>query len=260
MRNVRVGALLLTLLAWPLAYATAAGSAWTYQGRLTSASGVPISGAHSLSFRLWDSVAGGSQIGPDVSFPQHVVVNGLVTVSLDFGPDIYTGAALWLEPIVDGEALSRQEVRPVPFALYAAGPWVDSGAGLSYSAGNVGIGTSQPQAALDVRGDVKLGAAGEFDAPGGLYPLKIYQGYVDYFGNTASGHGFTATNPATGAYELTFTPPFSGTPSVCLTALGGSSILYLDSLNALGCTVIVVSRSTGAMVNSGFSITATGPR
>ena len=38
----------------------------TYQGRLTDASGVPLSGTFNVTFQRWDDPAGGGQIGADI--------------------------------------------------------------------------------------------------------------------------------------------------------------------------------------------------
>src|SRR5262249_52377208 len=58
--------------------------------------------------------------------------------------------------------------------------------------GNVGIGTTSPQAKLDVRGDVKLGTNGQLFAPGSEENLRIIRGEVDKDGNIFLGSGFTA--------------------------------------------------------------------
>jgi len=81
-------------------------------------------------------------------------------------------------------------------------------------AGNVGIGTSAPQAALDVRGDVKLGTTGQYFAPGGEENLRIIRGYFDQAGNVDLGSGFTVTRNSKGDYTINFNTPFSAPPIV----------------------------------------------
>ncbi len=80
--------------------------------------------------------------------------------------------------------------------------------------GRVGIGTSVPQARLDVRGDIKLGASGEFFAPAGEENLRIVRGTVNERGGIIEGSGFDVANPEVGRYIITFTTPFPTPPSV----------------------------------------------
>lgn len=131
-------------------------ASFTYQGQLKQA-GVPASGTFTLDFSLWDAVVGGTLVGGPLSRPDTQATNGLFTASLNFPPEVFTGARLWLEVIVDGVSLTpRQELTAVPYALHSAGPWVTNGQDISYVKGAVGVGTSTPVHPLDVAGDVKL--------------------------------------------------------------------------------------------------------
>lgn len=118
---------------------TALGSAFTYQARLTDASGSPFNGTCDLSFRLYDSASGGTQVGAlratsggadtrtDQVVPAVTVSQGHFSVDVDFGADAFTGDARWLEIAIkcqgDAEytAMPRQAVRPVPYALALPG-------------------------------------------------------------------------------------------------------------------------------------------
>jgi len=88
MRNQFAGAfaLLASMLiaASPSAGQTPVGDAFTYQGELQQA-GEPFTGNANLTFRLYDSATGGSQIGSDVLFILHPIEDGRFTVDLDFG-------------------------------------------------------------------------------------------------------------------------------------------------------------------------------
>ncbi|MCA9289990.1 MAG: tail fiber domain-containing protein [Phycisphaerales bacterium] len=94
------------------------GTAFTYQGRL-SASGAPYTGSIPATFRLFGGVSGGAPIGPTLSTSLDVV-DGLITVDLDFGIGVFDGSSRWLEIEIDGVVLApRQPLMPTPYALYA---------------------------------------------------------------------------------------------------------------------------------------------
>ena len=56
---------------------------FTYQGRLLDSS-LPATANYDFKFTLWDSLANGTQIGPDVIVDDVAVSNGIFTVRLDF--------------------------------------------------------------------------------------------------------------------------------------------------------------------------------
>ena len=112
------------------------GTAFTYHGRLTqSACGQPtLNGLYDLRVRLYDTVGGDGQQGPELTRTVPVT-NGLFVTSLDFGPGVFAGDARWLElevrtnnPAEPFVLLSpRQELKPTPYAVFAANaatvPW-----------------------------------------------------------------------------------------------------------------------------------------
>jgi hypothetical protein len=87
----------------------------------------------------------------------------------------------------------------------------------SLGSGRVGIGTASPLAALDVRGDIRLGTSGQFQAAAGDERLRTIRGTVNWNGAIIRGQGFTSTRVAEGDYLITFTTPFSEAPSVTAT-------------------------------------------
>lgn len=93
-----------------IAHAQPAGTAFTSQGHLTD-SGIPGDGPFDFSFTLFDAGTGGSQVGPTVTQDDVAVVDGLFTVSLDFGAGAFTGAYTTLG--------SRQELKPAPHAVFS---------------------------------------------------------------------------------------------------------------------------------------------
>ncbi len=103
----------------PLA-ASPLGTAFTYQGRLLQG-GAPATGSFGITFKLYDALSGGGQIGSTLS--QTVpVTNGLFTTPLDFGAGAFDGQARWLELAVGGTTLTpRQPLTPTPYALALPG-------------------------------------------------------------------------------------------------------------------------------------------
>jgi hypothetical protein len=120
------------LLAVP-AVAAPVGTAFTYQGKLTDSSGNPISGPRHMTFRLFDALTAGNQVGDTVTRAPVNISGGLFTVQLDFGFGVFLGEKRWLETAVSGEVISpRVELTPTPNAIVAANaaPTRSHGSGL----------------------------------------------------------------------------------------------------------------------------------
>ena len=66
------------------AAAMAQGSGFNFQGRLNDGTN-PANGSYDLQFRLYDAIAGGTQIGAVVSRPATTLINGVFSTTLDFG-------------------------------------------------------------------------------------------------------------------------------------------------------------------------------
>ena len=83
------------------------GTAFTYQGQLKEA-GTPYDGSALCEFSLWDDP---NSTNPNdlVAGPIELAViadNGLFTAQLDFGENVFTGEARWLEVAVFGGNLN----------------------------------------------------------------------------------------------------------------------------------------------------------
>lgn len=109
----------------------ALGTAITYQGRLTDG-GNPANGSYDFRFILYDAETSGSQVGSTVNKDDVAVTDGLFTVELDFGSDVFTGDARYLEiDVRPGASVGvyttltpRQALTATPYAVYALGaPW-----------------------------------------------------------------------------------------------------------------------------------------
>ena len=105
----------------------AQGTAFTYQGRLNDAYG-PANGSYDLSFTLFNTGSGPSQIGSPITNSATSVSNGLFVVKLDFGNGVFNGTNYWLEIAVQTNGgvgfttlAPRQPVTPTPYAIYAEG-------------------------------------------------------------------------------------------------------------------------------------------
>lgn len=117
-------ALLAAVLLMPsIAGAQPVGTAFTYQGQLAE-SGRPVHDRVDFTFRLWNAETGGSQIGSPITLLGEPVNNGLFTVELDFGDDIFIGGSRWLAISVNGTSLTpRQHLTPAPYAMALPGLW-----------------------------------------------------------------------------------------------------------------------------------------
>ena len=214
----------------PDAGAQALSPAFTYQGELRLATG-PASGNYDMQFRLYNALAGGSQIGSTVSANALAVSGGLFAVPLDFGPAQFAGDRQWLEiairPAGGGafETLSpRTEVTAAPYAWGAAVALANSvtttslvdGAVQSADIANGAVGTAQINTT-----QVQRRISGSCTGAQGVQSVAADGSVV--CGTFASGNG-TVTSIATGA-GLTGGPiTASGTISVAPGGIGAAQI------------------------------------
>ena len=104
------------------------GTAFTYQGRLTSG-GSDVNQSCDFQFSLYDASSSGSQVGSTLTKSSVSVSDGRFNTSLDFGSSAFTGSAGFLEIAVRCPAASgsyttlspRQELTPTPYAITAGG-------------------------------------------------------------------------------------------------------------------------------------------
>jgi len=120
--------LLLALVIGLLLSATVSAqtTAFTYQGRLSDA-GNPASASYDMQFKLFDTVevGTGTQQGATVTNPTVPMTNGIFTVSLDFGVEVFDGSARYLEiclrpagsPDPYTVLAPRQPVTSTPYAI-----------------------------------------------------------------------------------------------------------------------------------------------
>ena len=130
MKNIRrLIAILALLILADINYAAAQGTtAFTYQGHL-NAGGNAANGFYDLSFAVYDANAGDNLIAGPITNAAVAVSNGLFTVTLDFGPGVFTGTNYWVEmavsPIGTGTfstLVPRQQLTPAPYAMSLVSP------------------------------------------------------------------------------------------------------------------------------------------
>jgi hypothetical protein len=127
-------------------------AAFTYQGQLKQA-GSPLNDTADFRFVLFDAESDGNQASSIMTVSNVDVVDGLFTVELDFGADVFNGDARWLligvrSPAGGGSYTwlsPRQPLTAVPYATQTRGIYVDADF-------NVGVGTTEPSSTLDVNG------------------------------------------------------------------------------------------------------------
>jgi hypothetical protein len=74
----------------------AQGTAFTYQGRLQSATNL-ANGSYDVEFSVWTASVGPSQVGGTSTNIAASVANGLFTATMDFGQGVFDGSPRWLE-------------------------------------------------------------------------------------------------------------------------------------------------------------------
>jgi hypothetical protein len=190
--SVVVGMLAGALSPGP-ALAAPAGSAFTYQGKLTNA-GAPVNGTCELSISLWDAATAGGFLDSN-TFPAVPISAGLFTVQLDYGAGPFTGQARWLETAVrcasdvNYVTLSpRTQLTATPYALYSLNNW--SLGGNSGTGGNGFVGTTDNTAlTIGVNSTAALRIVPQPQSP------NIVGGYsgntvaADMYGQTIAGGG-----------------------------------------------------------------------
>jgi hypothetical protein len=153
---------------------------FTYQGQLRNA-GQLVNGPVDLKITMWDADTGGSQVGSTNTFNAMQLNDGRFACGLNFGNAAFDGSNRWVQvefrnPAGSGQyqGLSpRDKITATPYALYALnganGVWVydTNQQSVSVMGKKVGIGTSNPTAALEV-----------MDATGGDDSVKLPAGSI----------------------------------------------------------------------------------
>ena len=150
-----------------------------YQVMLTNDSDQPLADQSvQLVFRIYNVESGGGQLWTET---HNVVTNSIGVASVVLGSTdpihLLFSVPLWLQVEVEGEVLSpRRQLTSAPYALSGAGGSAGDGHSLDAddgspvdalyvdSNGDVGIGTTSPQAELHVREEIQIGSTATLGA------------------------------------------------------------------------------------------------
>jgi len=166
---------------------TPVGTAFTYQGRLVH-DGQPANGIYDVNVTLMDSASGGTQIGQSSVHNDVQVVDGLFTLTLDFGTGVFSGDARWLQVFVrPGDTIQfytalapRQQITPAPHALnaQASAQWKTVGSGVTNANnGFVGVNRSTPASSFEhfgIQAPVQSGYGGMYIRTDGAAGKPFY--------------------------------------------------------------------------------------
>jgi hypothetical protein len=118
-------ALLVAVLPSASQAQTPVGTGFSYQGQLVR-DGAPVSDTCSFTATLFDAATGGAQVGSSQTLNAIPVTGSLFTLNLDFGTNVFTGPARYLELGVrcsDDTATNtlagRARIDAVPYAQFA---------------------------------------------------------------------------------------------------------------------------------------------
>ncbi|MHC4609462.1 MAG: hypothetical protein ACYS7M_03855, partial [Planctomycetota bacterium] len=205
------------------------GTAFTYQGRLLD-DGVPASGPYDFEFILYDDPGAGNPVGGPINVDDWPVSEGLFTVTIDFGSDVFSGDARWLgmgvRPTGSGGPYTYlfplQELTPAPHALALPGLHTQQNAtspnliggfsGNSVTGGVVGATVSGGGEAgaenrvTEAYGTVSGGLDNQAGGGSGRMRAGSHATVGGGHGNTASGQAATVPggegNSASGSYSF----------------------------------------------------------
>jgi hypothetical protein len=195
------------------------GTDFTYQGQLADG-GNPANGSYDLMFTLYSTALSPAILAGPLTNSATAVTNGLFTVTLDFGADVFAGNARWLGigvrtngAAVDFTPLTpRQALTPTPYSIYAdnAGTAVTAGSANSVAAANITgtVALAQLPESVVTNGATGLNLSGTFSGNGaGLTILPPNAALLDANQTYAGQNNFDANvgiGTASPAFPLSF--------------------------------------------------------
>ncbi len=182
----------------PAAAAVVSGGI-SYQGRLTSPSGAPLSGNYTMRFVIYTASGAGTALWDSGNLVV-AVDRGLFQVKLGVDPSDFNGQSLWLSIIVNGQTLSpRQEILPAPYAL-GLRPGVDV-VGDAIGAADATFAGYAPATGTALYADANggVGLFGDSENSYGVWGSSD-NSWGGYF-TSASGYGIRVTTNGTDHYD-----------------------------------------------------------
>lgn len=178
-------------------FATAQSTAFTYQGHLMDA-GASANGNYDIQFTLKNALTAGGTVGTPQAVSPVTAVNGIFTVTLDFGSTPFDGSDRWVElgvrPAGSVAAYTvltpRQRLTATPYALRALNATNLTG---TITAGNIANGT--------ITGAMISGGAmtnSQISPSAAISATKLASGLVD---DTELGHLNGVTQPLQGQLD-----------------------------------------------------------
>ena len=212
--------------------APAQGTAFTYQGRLNDA-GQPANGSYDLAFTLFGNDSGGTAVVDTLTNSPTTVSNGLFTVVLDFGANVFNGQPRWLEIAVRTNGSAEAYTLLLPRQALTAAPY-------AITAGNL----SGTLPATQLTGNLPIGALN------GTYPNAVaFNNPTNIFGGSFSGDGSGLTN--VNAAHFTGALPDSALTGAYSNpvAFGNSSNSFSGSFSGDGSSLtdLLAAQLTGAL-------------
>ena len=226
-----------------------------YQGVLTDGEGNPLNTTVEMTFAIYDAASGGTALWSE-THPSVQVNGGLFNVLLGsvnpISSDIFDGSDRWLGLAVDDdpEMVPRQQIASVPYA-YLSG---DAGDGHSLDAadgdpvdvvyvdeeGNVGFGTTGPEAKLHVSG-----------GPADIARFTTTWGDIAVHGNNPDGALLATGDDAKSIGMSTGNNYASANGRVSLKLTGGGGVAEAGSFNFLGDSGSIMFINSGGDVGIG---------
>jgi len=204
---------------------------------------------------------GQSGVSPPFTVDSTTLVANLNADQLDGRNGNYYLNADNLNGTLPSSTLAPDSITAVKLATDVASLAKVSGGLIVPNGPNIGVGTASAAAALEVRGDVRLGPNGEFLAPSSQENLRIIRGIVTPTGGIYNGTGFTITKKGTGNYSINFDPPFAGAPALILTAYTQTAPAVANCTGGTGNGFSDISTWVGdTKTDSWFNLIAIGAR
>jgi trimeric autotransporter adhesin len=248
-------------------------SSFNYQGKLTE-TGANANGTYQLSFKLYDAVSGGNQIGVTLTNPLVEVVDGTFSLNLDFGAASFiSGSDRYLEISVRKTAgdpfttlTPRQKVNSAPYASRAASAAdADAIGGQSAAVvsgavdtvnGATSLNTPNALVKRDGTGQITVGSLKFQDgtsiitAPSGTNLLSSQNSWT---GQNTFVNGLSANNTAI----VNVGAPVSGTDAANKTYVDSTTIRFVPGAEQLS---VGDANGTAPMINlRGGSTCCSGP-